>query len=94
MYVPQFDARAFLGRCGDAVDLRLMEYCDPDYNLLVEYVYVGCGRHTKIGNNRIDGLQMRSKRTEQNEMGVPDGDAQAQAIGGQAECKSNEKSHL
>ena len=45
--VTQFDVRSFFWRCGSAVDPRLMEYCDPRYNRLSEYVYVGCGRQVR-----------------------------------------------
>ena len=43
----------------------MMDYCDPDYNLLVEYVYIGCGngRVQYQGNNRVDRLQLRGKRS-------------------------------
>ena len=43
----------------------MMDYCDPDYNLLVEYVYIGCGngRVQNLGNNRVDRRQLRGKRS-------------------------------
>ena len=43
----------------------MMDYCDPDYNLQVEYVYVGCGngRVQYQGDNRVDRLQLRGKRS-------------------------------
>ena len=57
-------------RCSSAVDRRLVEYCNPSYNLLVKYIYVGCARHYMPDmGNLIDGVQQRGKRsaaTEQN----------------------------